>query len=82
VDVTGVPGVLIEVKARRDLDVNSWLKQAGGHAQHQATGAYMPAVVWRPDGAGPATVPDWPVMMRLDKWVQLLHMAGYGKAEW
>lgn len=80
-DVTGVPGLLIEVKARRDLKIRSWLKQASGHARGQPQGAYIPAVIWRPDGAGPVTVHEWPVMMRLDEWARLLRLAGYGQPE-
>lgn len=70
-DVLGVPGLSIEVKARRDLDPLAWLRQAAKH-----TG--LPFVVFRPDGAGETTVPDWPCLIRLKDLVPLLHAAGYG----
>ena len=80
-DVTGMPGLLVEVKARRDFTPTQWLKQ---HALtiHQAgmgvRSGPLPFVVWRPDGFGPAAVGSWGVMMRLDDFTTLLHEAGYG----
>lgn len=70
-DITGIPGLACEVKARRELRLTPWLKQA-------ATGAGLPFVVHRPDGMGPAAVADWPVTMRLEDFTGLLHAAGYG----
>ena len=85
-DVTGMPGLCVEVKARRDFRPVEWLKQ---HALGQITlvegmGASMPVqaplpfVVWRPDGMGPASIGSWGVMMRLDDFTVLLREAGYG----
>lgn len=59
-----------EVKARRDLDPLAWMRQA-----RQAEG--LPIVAFRPDGAGPATVEDWPCILRLKDVVDLLIKAGY-----
>lgn len=70
-DITGIPGLACEVKARRDLNLLAWLRQA-------ATGNGVPFVVHRPDGLGPAAVAGWPVTMRLADFTQLLHDAGYG----
>lgn len=70
-DITGTPGVAIEVKARRDLNLTGWLRQACARP-----GVAM--VCHRPDGYGPATVADWPVTMRLADVVTLLRAAGYG----
>lgn len=70
-DVTGIPGLACEVKARRDLNLTAWLRQA-------ASGRGLPFVVHRPDGFGPATVASWPVTMRLEDFTRLLHAAGYG----
>jgi hypothetical protein len=73
-DVTGMPGLLVEVKARRDLNLTGWLKQ---HAL-----AAVPAfVVHRPDGYGPERIASWPVTMRLDDFTSLLHLAGFGTRE-
>lgn len=72
-DILGVPGLAIEVKARRDLDLPAWLRQAS----RDHTGG-LPLVVHRPDGMGPAAVAEWPVTLRLADAVTLLRAAGYG----
>lgn len=59
VDILNTPGVKVEVKARRKFDPGVWLKQARGYSD---VGGEVPVVMWRPDGSGPATVADWPVM--------------------
>lgn len=71
-DVTGMPGLAVEVKARRELRLMEWLRQAATHS------AGVPLVVHRPDGLGEASVGDWPVTMRLDDATRLLRDAGYG----
>jgi hypothetical protein len=76
-DVTGMPGLLVEVKARRDLNLTTWLRQ---HLHAYQDGGW-PFVVHRPDGYGPARIAEWPVTMRLDDFTALLHEAGYGSGE-
>ena len=77
-DVTGMPGLLIEVKARRQLDLTGWLRQ------HMPSGipvpdfGSLPFLVVRPDGYGPEKIFNWPVVMRLDDFTVLLRQAGYG----
>ena len=78
-DVTGMPGLLVEVKARRDFTPTQWLRQHTN--QLTEMNPPPPLVVWRPDGFGEATLPMWPVMMRLDDFTALLHAAGYGTEE-
>jgi hypothetical protein len=70
-DITGIPGLACEVKARRALNIPAWLRQA-------ANGHGLPFVVHRPDGMGPAVIGKWPVTMRLEDFTRLLHDAGYG----
>lgn len=72
-DILGVPGAAIEVKARRDLRLIEWLRQAS-----RSPG--LPVVVHRPDGMGPASIDEWPATLRLADLVALLHAAGYGEA--
>lgn len=74
-DVTGMPGLLVEVKARRDLSLTTWL------AQHALNGHALPFIVHRPDGYGPERIASWPVTMRLDDFTKLLHEAGYGDGQ-
>jgi hypothetical protein len=73
-DVTGMPGLLVEVKARRALNLTTWLQQHRSQIDR-------PFVVHRPDGYGPARIAEWPVTMRLDDFTSLLHEAGYGTRE-
>ena len=83
-DVTGMPGLIVEVKARRDFRPVEWLKQhaltrvAMEPAGDSVRGLPLPFVVWRPDGMGPASIGSWGVMMRLDDFTALLREAGYG----
>ncbi|PRX95602.1 hypothetical protein CLV72_109211 [Allonocardiopsis opalescens] len=72
VDILGTPGLDIEVKARRDLSLMAWLRQAAG------TGGGLPIVVHRPDGMGLASVDLWPATLHLGQLVPVLRAAGYG----
>jgi hypothetical protein len=76
VDVLGMPGLSPEVKARRDLSLPSWLRQATKNGN-----GGVPFVVHRPDGFGETTIGDWPVTMRLEDFTALVRAAGYGDPE-
>lgn len=71
-DVTGIPGLACEVKARRDFSPLAWLRQA------EAGNGGLPFVVHRPDGMGEQSIGDWPVTLRLSHFTELLQAAGYG----
>lgn len=71
-DVTGVPGLQVEVKARRDFTPLAWLRQA------RTGGAGLPFVVFRCDGQGEANVGEWGVLLSLADMTELLRGAGYG----
>lgn len=71
VDITGMPGLAPEVKARTGFDPTGWLAQACARPG-------LPFVVVRPNGYGPARIADWPVLMRLSDATVLLRAAGYG----
>jgi hypothetical protein len=72
-DLLNTPGIKAEVKARRDLDLPAWLRQAS-----KAPGHGLALVVQRPDGFGPATIGDWPMIFRQEDGIILLRQAGYG----
>lgn len=72
-DLINTPGLKVEVKARRDLNLPSWLRQAAA-----APGEGIVAVVQRPDGFGPATIGDWPMIFRQEDGIYLLRRAGFG----
>lgn len=73
VDVTGMPGLAVEVKARRDFSPLAWLRQADREKG-------LPFVVFRPDGLGETRVGEWGVCMSLAHFTALLHEAGYGES--
>lgn len=74
-DVTGVPGIDVEVKARRNLNLTALISQM---LERRVPGVFPMAVV-RPDGAGPTTVGQWPAVVPLSDLLDLLHEAGYGE---
>lgn len=73
-DVTGVPGLDVEVKARRGLDLTGLVHQQAKRADD----GVVPFGVVRPDGYGPARIGEWPVVLPLSVFTELLHAAGYG----
>lgn len=70
-DLLGTPGLTVEIKGRRDFSPLAWMKQAS-----KENG--LPVVVMRPDGAGPASVDDWPAFVRHADLRRLLRIAGFG----
>lgn len=74
-DITGVPGLHVEVKARRAFSPLAWLRQTGKEAEERNG---HPFVVFRCDGQGEANVGEWAVLTRLDHYTDLLRQAGYG----
>jgi hypothetical protein len=73
VDVTGMPGVAVEVKARRGFNLTGWLNQAASEKRHG-----LPVVIVRPDGYGPARIHQWGAILTLEELTTLLRLAGYG----
>jgi hypothetical protein len=72
-DVTGTPDLCCEVKARRGFNPKAALEQAEANAHGR-----LPFAVIRLDGQGPASIDDWPVVVRFGEFVRLLAEAGYG----
>jgi len=72
-DILNVPGLNMEVKARRDFNVTGWLRQASG-----VVTPGLACVVQRPDGYGPAKIEEWPMILRFGDGIILLRQAGYG----
>jgi len=69
VDVTGMPGLSVEVKATAEMRLGSWLDQA-------ARSPGVPYVVWMPPRSGRARVSTWPAIMRHSVFGHLLADAG------
>lgn len=73
VDITGLPGLSVEVKATKDeRRPVMMLKQAAGRPG-------LAMVVHRPPGFGPATVGEWVAYMSLQDVTWLLRAAGFGE---
>lgn len=72
-DVTGTIGIDWEVKARKDFNPSAAIKQL----KERSDGVTLPIAVLRLNGQGPASVGDWPAVLRLDDLIRLLKEAGY-----
>jgi hypothetical protein len=72
-DVTGMPGLAPEVKARRGFDPLAWLRQAASNSDGD-----LPYVVFRPNGMGEKSIDSWGVVLRNEDFTTLLRAAGYG----
>lgn len=72
-DVTGVPGVSVEVKSTGTDEPRwrPWMAQAAGHPG-------VSFVVWRGPGMGPSSVGQWQAILPLADLTALLRAAGYG----
>lgn len=62
-DITGLPGIHIEVKRQERLRLNEWIKQASGDAEKFNDG--LPAVFHRQNRQ------QWLVTMKLSDWIKL-----------
>jgi hypothetical protein len=76
-DITGVPGIDWEIKARRGLVISELMKQLNDRAEQGLLGVG----VIRPDGSGPSTIAQWPAVICLADLVALLRAVGYGLPE-
>jgi hypothetical protein len=74
-DVLFTPGITVEVKATRSLNLTAWLKQSSARGSMDA----LPVVVSRPDGYGPERVSIWPATCPLWVLVVLLERGGFGE---
>lgn len=72
-DIAGIPGIVIEVKNHREMDLAGWLKEAerekaNDHADH--------GVVWHKK-RGTTNAGEWYVTMTGESFAELLKAAGY-----
>lgn len=68
VDVRNTPGVAIECKAMANVTLPAWLKQATKNAKP----GDIPVAVYRPNGAGPASIDNWAAVLPLGVFIRLL----------
>jgi hypothetical protein len=74
-DITGVIGVDVEVKARRGIKVAEAMKQL----RDRYKDGVLPVAILRLDGQGEAHIADWPAIVPLHVFIDLLKAAGYDK---
>ena len=74
-DILFTPGITVEVKARRDLDLTGWLKQATTRGSYEA----LPVVISRPDGYGVERINSWPAIVPVWVLIELLKRGGFGE---
>jgi hypothetical protein len=72
-DVTGTIGIDWEVKARTGFNPSAAIKQL----KDRHNGKDLPVAVLRLNGQGEVSIGEWPVILRLEDFVQLLKEAGY-----
>lgn len=72
-DVTGTIGIDWEVKARTGFNPSAAIKQL----KDRHNGKDLPVAVLRLNGQGEASIGEWPVILRLEDFVELLKEAGY-----
>lgn len=74
-DLLNMIGLAPEIKARRDFSPLAFVRQARSTA-----GGDLPFAILRCDGQGPAQVAEWPVVIPLAEFTELIRSAGYGDA--
>ena len=73
-DILATPGIGVEVKAQASISLPAFIKQAKANA-----GDELPVLILRLNGQGPASIDDWPVVMTMGDWIELMRKAGYGQ---
>lgn len=76
-DVTGIPGVVIEVKNHATLDLGTWVAQLEDELHH--TKADVGAVIHKRKGR--TNVGEWYATLPAAVLARLLVEAGYGRAD-
>ena len=75
-DVTGVPGLVVEVKSAVRICLPEWLRETTAE-RNNANADYGICVI-KPKGYGETRIDEWPAVMTLGALTHLLHAAGYG----
>lgn len=67
-DIMHIPGLDVEVKARRGLNLTGSLSQ---QAKRTAESGDAGLLIIRPDGYGPERIKLWPAVMTFDGWCEM-----------
>jgi Holliday junction resolvase len=75
-DVTGIPGLVIEVKNHKSYKIPEWLKET--LAEKANAKADIGLLVIKPNGVGDTRVGEWWVVLTLSEVGSILRELGYG----
>lgn len=77
-DVTGIPGLTIEIKAAKEYKIPAWLKETAVEGIN--AGTEFAILIMKPVGKGETSVGDWWVIKPLEQEIKLLRDAGFGNS--
>lgn len=77
-DVTGIPGVVVEVKNHKSYKIPEWLKETIQEKNNAK--ADIGLLVIKPNGVGDTRVGEWWVVLTLSEVAVILRELGYGNA--
>lgn len=75
-DITGVPGVVFEVKNHRTYQLPAWLRETT--IERDNAHADVGVLVVKPNGVGDSRTGEWWAVLTLEDCARLLVDAGYG----
>lgn len=75
-DVTGIPGVVIEVKNHKSYKIPEWLKET--LAEKANAKADIGLLIIKPNGVGDTRVGEWWAVVTLSEAATMLRAIGYG----
>jgi hypothetical protein len=73
-DILATPGASVEVKAQANLAIPAFVKQVKNNTNEEEV-SYL---FLRLNGQGEKSIGQWPVVMLMDDWKQLMKEAGRG----
>lgn len=73
-DIAGIVGVVLEVKAKKEMDLSGWVKEA--ETERRNDGADFGIVIAKKRGT--TDVGEWYAVMPVEQLAALLDAAGYG----
>lgn len=76
-DVTGIPGIVIEIKAAKKYEIPGWLKEAAQEGINAK--AEYAILIMKPNGKGEGSVNKWWAIVDVEQMTNLLRDAGYGQ---
>jgi len=76
-DITGMPGVVIEVKAAARYEIGAWLRET--EIERVNARADIGVLLVKPVGVGVAHTADWWAIQPLGQWLDLLPPHDHGR---